>query len=146
MKQHITTIILALLLAATTTAQSHLNVAPMFEGKKEWSLKFTGSHIEGRPLKPYNLTLFRSITTSDHRLYDKIEALVEKDGKNTIDKESGYINGKLYYAFYQFKPKNKKYQYLFYHNSSLREDKPDEVTIVYIEGYVTLTELKKIFK
>lgn len=146
MKQHITTIILALLLAATATAQSHLNVAPMFEGKKEWSLKFTGSHIEGRPLKTYNLTLFRSITTSDHRLYDKIEALVEKDGKNTIDKESGYINGKLYYAFYQFKPKNKKYQYLFYHNSSLREDKPDEVTIVYIEGYVTLTELKKIFK
>ena len=81
MKQHITTIILALLLAATATAQSHLNVAPMFEGKKEWSLKFTGSHIEGRPLKPYNLTLFRSITTSDHRLYDKIEALKSRANK-----------------------------------------------------------------
>lgn len=146
MKQHITTLILALLLAVTSTAQSHLNVAPMFEGKEGWNLKFTGVHIEGKELKPYNLTLFRSITTSDHRLYDKIESLVEKDGKSTIDKESGYINGKLYYAFYQFKPKNKKYQYLFYHNSSLHEDSPNKVTVVYIEGYVTLTELKKIFK
>ena len=145
MKRHITALLLTLLIAITASAQSHLNVAPLFKGLYKGGA-FTASHLEGKMLKPYNLTLFRSITTSDYRIYDDIEALVEKDGKAAIDKESGYMGEKLYYAFYQFKPKNNKYQYLFYRNSSLRKNSPNEVTVVYIEGYVTLKELKKMFK
>ena len=146
MKRRTTLLLLMLFLLAEATAQNQLNVAPLFEKSKHGKTMFTASHIEGKHLKPYNLTLFRSITTSDYRIYDEIEQLVEKDGKETIDKESGYINGKLFYAFYQFKPKDKKYRYLFYRNSSLRKNSPNEVTVVYMEGYVSLKELKKMFK
>jgi hypothetical protein len=78
--------------------------------------------------------------------FDELEGIVESDSKKAIDKECGYINGKLYYGFYQFKPANGKYRYIFYRNSSLRDDEPDEVTIVYMEGYPTLEELKKMFR
>ncbi len=145
MRRYLTFIIL-LMVFATTNAQSHLNIAPMFDGSPRWKLKFTAVHLEGNYLKPYNLTLFKSLTTHDSRNYDEIEEMVEKDGKNAIDKECGYINGKLYYAFYQMKPKDNKYQYIFYRNSSLRKEQPNEVTIVYMEGYVSLQELKKMFK
>ena len=101
MKRRTTLLLLMLFLLAEATAQNQLNVAPLFEKSKHGKTMFTASHIEGKHLKPYNLTLFRSITTSDYRIYDEIEQLVEKDGKETIDKESGYINGKLFYAFYQ---------------------------------------------
>lgn len=143
MKNYLFTIILSLLCISSVKAQEGLNVSPLFNGHK---YTFTGAHLEGRYLKPYNLTLFKSITTGKESIYDEIEQLVEKDGKSTIDKECGYINGKLYYAFYLFKPKQNKYRYLFYRNSSLRKEEANEVTLVYIEGYVTLEELKKMFK
>ena len=145
MKRYLTTILLFIYFAAVS-GQSHLNIAPVFYETKRWTHMFTGAHIEGKHLKPYNLTLFKSCTTSDHRNYDEMEQLVEKDGKNAIDKECGYINGKLYYAFYLLKPIKDKYQYIFYRNSSLRKDEPNEVTLVYMEGYVSLKELKNMFK
>lgn len=105
------------------------------------------SCIEGSSLKPYKLTLFSTATTRDRRLFDYFEESVEMHEEKAIDKECGYINGRLYYGFYQFKPNKKgKYRYLFYRNSSLREDEPYEITIVYMEGYPTLTELKKMFQ
>lgn len=145
MKRYLTTILLFIYFVAIN-GQSHLNIAPVFDEPKRWTHLFTATHIEGKHLQPYNLTLFKSMTTTDHRNYDEIEQLVEKDGKNAIDKECGYINGKLYYAFYLLKPIKNKYQYIFYRNSSLRKDEPNKVTLVYMEGYVSLKELKNMFK
>lgn len=105
------------------------------------------SCTEGSSLKPYKLTLFSTATTQDRRHFKYIEEVIESNEDKAIDKECGYINGRLYYGFYQFKPNKKgKYRYLFYRNSSLREDEPCEITIVYMEGYPTLTELKKMFQ
>lgn len=105
------------------------------------------SCVEGASLKPYKLTLFSTVTTKDREVFDQIEETVESNGDKAIDKECGYINGRLYYGFYQFKPnKSGKYRYLFYRNSSLRKDEPSEVTVVYMEGYPTLAELKKMFQ
>ena len=127
-------------------AQSGLAIDPMFNGSGKWELKFAATYIKGKMLKEYDLTLFRSITTGDSQLFDEIEKTVEKDTEQAIDKECGYINGKLYYGFYVLKPKNKKYRYIFYRNSSLRDDEKDEITVVYMEGYPTLDKLKKMFQ
>lgn len=140
------TIILSLLCLIGANAQKGLEVSNLFEAKGKWKLKFTGTHLSGRALKPYNLTLFRSITTGDSRLYEEIEQAVNKDAQKTIDKECGYIDGRLYYGFFLFEPKEKKNCYLFYRNNSLRSDEPNEVTIVYMEGYATLKELKEMFR
>ena len=134
------------IMATAGLAQKDMSISPLFEGKESAKYGFSAVIIEGKSLKKYNLTQFKSVTTTKAQLFDEFEGLVENDSKNAIDKECGYINGKLYYGFYQFKPENGKYRYIFYRNSSLRNDEPDEVTIVYMEGYPTLEELKRMFR
>lgn len=133
-------------MATLANAQKNMEIAPLFEGTKRAKYAFSAVVIEGKSLKKYNLKLFKSVTTTKTQWFDELENLVENDSKEAIDKECGYINGKLYYGFYQFKPLDGKYRYIFYRNSSLRDDEPDEVTIVYMEGYPTLEELKKMFR
>ena len=134
-------------MATIANAQKHMGISPLFEGTDRAKYGFSAVVIEGKSLKKYNLTLFKSVTTTKTDMFDELEGMVESDSKEAIDKECGYINGKLYYGFYQFRPdKNGKYRYLFYRNSSLREDEPCEVTVVYMEGYPTLAELKKMFQ
>lgn len=126
-------------------AEAQIQASHIFNGKS--SNHMSSSCIEGNSLKPYKLTLFSTVTTRDHRLFEHAEEIIESNEHKAIDKECGYINGRLYYGFYQFKPDSKgKYRYLFYRNSSLRDDEPCEITIVYMEGYPTLTELKKMFQ
>lgn len=133
-------------MATLANAQKNMEIAPLFEGTKRAKYAFSAVVIEGKSLKKYNLKLFKSVTTTKTQWFDELENLVENDSKKAIDKECGYINGKLYYGFYQFKPLDGKYRYIFYRNSSLRDNEPDEVTIVYMEGYPTLEELKKMFR
>ena len=133
-------------MATLANAQKNMEIAPLFEGTKRAKYAFSAVVIEGKSLKKYNLKLFKSVTTTNTQWFDELENLVENDSKKAIDKECGYINGKLYYGFYQFKPLDGKYRYIFYRNSSLRDNEPDEVTIVYMEGYPTLEELKKMFR
>lgn len=143
MKRILTTIIICI--AAFSAEAQSVEAADILNGKMTKQVE--SSCIEGSSLKPYNLTLFSTVSTSDRKLFNYIEEVVKSNEHKAIDKECGYINGKLYYGFYQFKPnEDGKYRYLFYRNSSLRDDEPSEVTIVYMEGYPTLDELKKMFQ
>ena len=144
--RHLTALIIVMFALTGAHAQSDLAINPLFKGSDKWNLKFAATHIEGEMLEDYNLTLFRSITTGDSHLFAEIEETIEKAAAPAIDKECGYINGKLYYGFYVFKPRKNKYRYIFYRNSSLRSDEKNEVTIVYMEGYPSLKELKKMFQ
>ena len=143
MKRLIITII-ACIFAFAAEAQS-VEASHIFKGR---SMKHQESTCtEGNILKPYKLTLFSTATTQDRRHFRYIEEVIESNEDKAIDKECGYINGRLYYGFYQFKPNEKgRYRYIFYRNSSLREDEPCEITVVYMEGYPTLAELKKMFQ
>ena len=143
MKRLIITII-ACIFAFAAKAQS-VEASHIFKGR---SMKHQESTCtEGNSLKPYKLTLFSTATTQDRRYFRYIEEVIESNEDKAIDKECGYINGRLYYGFYQFKPDKKgRYRYIFYRNSSLREDEPCEITVVYMEGYPTLAELKKMFQ
>lgn len=143
MKQLIITII-ACIFAFAAEAQS-VEASHIFKGRSMRHQESTCT--EGKSLKPYKLTLFSTATTQDRRHFRYIEEVIESNEDKAIDKECGYINGRLYYGFYQFKPNKKgRYRYIFYRNSSLREDEPCEVTVVYMEGYPTLAELKKMFQ
>lgn len=143
MKRLIITLI-ACILAFTAEAQN-VEASHIFRGKSVRHQESTCT--EGNSLKPYKLTLFSTATTQDRRHFKYIEEVIESNEDKAIDKECGYINGRLYYGFYQFKPNEKgRYRYIFYRNSSLREDEPCEITVVYMEGYPTLAELKKMFQ
>ena len=130
-------------------AQKGMNVESLFDGRFKQDRRAIEVLIKGKDLKKYHLTLFRSLTLTDApELSEEIETLVIKDAETAVDKEVGKVGSRLYYGFYCFPPKNESYRYLFYRNSSVAPDssKESEVTIVYMEGEVTLEELKQMFR
>ncbi|MBE6288272.1 MAG: hypothetical protein E7099_08850 [Mediterranea massiliensis] len=141
--------LLATLLMLPAIAQEGLCINSFF-GKHyiEWK-KTTEVQVKGKELKPYNLTLFRSITLKDSPEEAlRMEECVLKDAEKSVDKEEGRIGEHLYYGFYCLPPRYELlYRYIFYRNTSVKSDaRRDEVTLVYMEGYATLEELKQMFK
>lgn len=131
------------------SAQKGMHVETLFDGRFKHDKRAVEVLIKGKELKKYHLTLFRSLTVTDApALSDEIEALVVKDAETAVDKEVGKIGTQLYYGFYCFRPQDESYRYLFYRNTSVVPDggKKPEVTVVYMEGQVTLEELKQMFK
>lgn len=147
MKRMILQVIFSCLFVSGLWAQDGLNIAQLFDGRYKQEANAIEVLVKGRKLEPYKLTLFRSLTVkNDPEKFDRIEELVTRDGRQALDKETGMIGGKLYYGFFRLPPKGKSYRYLFFRNSSLRTVESDEVTVVYMEGYATLEELKQLFK
>lgn len=130
-------------------AQKGMHVEALFDGRFKQDKRAVEVLIKGKELKKYHLTLFRSLTVTDSpTLFKEIEALVSQDAETAVDKEVGKVGTRLYYGFFCFSPKNESYRYLFYRNTSVvpNSNKKSEVTVVYIEGQVTLEELKQMFK
>lgn len=147
MKQMIVWIVFSCLAVPELWGQEGLNVSRLFDGQYKRQTNAIEVLVKGHKLEPYNLTLFRSLTVKNSpEEFQQIEELVVQDGLQALDKETGMIGGKLYYGFYRLPPKGERYRYLFFRNSSLRKVESDEVTVVYMEGYATLEELKQMFK
>lgn len=130
------------------TAQKGLAISEMFDGNKPCYAEATKVWVEGSELKPYKLTLYKSITVKNNpEAYAEMEAAVLDDCREALNKELGHIGGHLYYAFICLPSrKSDHYRYLFYRNASLRTGGRDEATIVYMEGSTTMEGLKQLFK
>ncbi|MBR5204409.1 MAG: hypothetical protein IKW32_04225 [Bacteroidaceae bacterium] len=124
-----------------------MRIGELFDGSYKRKNNAIEVTVKGETLKRYRLKLFRSLTVKNDPMdFERIEKLVEADGKDAVSKETGRIGERLYYAFYCFPPHNDRLRYVFYRNSSLREVEENELTLVYIEGNVTMDELKEMFK
>ena len=142
-------LMIGVLLFATAEAwsQEGLRIGELFDGSYKRKNNAIEVTVKGETLKRYRLKLFRSLTVkNDPKDFERIEKLVEADGKDAVSKETGRIGERLYYAFYCFSPHKGQLRYVFYRNSSLREVEANELTLVYIEGNVTMDELKNMFK
>lgn len=130
------------------SAQEGLQINSLFDGRFKEDSRAVEVLIKGKELKKYHLTLFRSLTVnSAPEVFDKMEALVKKDAVHAIDKEVGTIGNRLYYGFYCFPPHKGNFRYLFYRNTAVKpHSRKSEATVVYMEGKVTLEELKHIFQ
>lgn len=147
MKRLILITITGLLLSATLIAQESLHIGKLFDGRYTKQKNAIEVLVKGKKLKPYNLTLFRSLTIKgDSTERNHIEQLVIQDAVEAVDKETGKIGGHLYYGFYRFPQKGEVFRYLFFKNNALRPNGEPEVSLVYMEGYATLEELKQMFK
>ena len=128
-------------------SQEGLYIAELFNGQYKRKDNAIEVIVKGNQLERYRLKVFRSLTVkNDPKDFDRIEKLVLQDEKNAINKETGYIGQRLYYAFYCLPSKKNHYCYIFYRNSSLRKVEDNELTLIYMEGNVTLDELKAMFK
>lgn len=131
-----------------TWAQEGLNVSELFDGRYKRKDNAIEVVVKGESIERYGLELFRSLTVKNvPKEFDRIEKLVEADAAMAVSKETGRIGERLYYGFYCLPPKKKLlYRYLFFRNSSLRKVENNELTLIYMEGHVTMEELKKMFK
>ena len=128
-------------------SQEGLYIAELFNGQYKRNDNAIEVIVKGNQLERYRLKVFRSLTVkNDPKDFERIEKLVLQDEKNAINKETGHIGQRLYYAFYCLPSKKNHYCYIFYRNSSLRKVEDNELTLIYMEGNVTLDELKAMFK
>jgi hypothetical protein len=128
-------------------SQEGLQIAELFNGQYKRKDNAIEVVVKGNQLERYRLKVFRSLTVkNDPKDFERIERLVEQDGKKAISKETGRIGERLYYAFYCFPSEKEHYRYVFFRNSSLRKTESNELTLIYMEGNVTMDELKVMFK
>ena len=147
MKKVFTIIILMLAFVVEAQSQTSLQIAVLFNGSYKRKDNAIEVVVKGKQLERYKLEVFRSLTIkNDPKDFERIEKLVEQDEKHAISKETGHIGERLYYAFYCFSPQKGRFRYIFYRNSSLRKTESNELTLIYMEGNVTMDELKVMFK
>ncbi len=147
MKRIYAIIVLMLALVMEGQSQTGLQIAELFNGQYKRKDNAIEVVVKGNQLERYKLKVFRSLTVkNDPKDFERIEKLVEQDEKNAISKETGRIGERLYYAFYCFPSEKEHYRYIFYRNSSLRKTESNELTLIYMEGNVTMDELKTMFK
>ena len=147
MKRIYAIIVLMLALVMEGQSQTGLQIAELFNGQYKRKDNAIEVVVKGNQLERYKLKVFRSLTVkNDPKDFERIEKLVEQDEKNAISKETGRIGERLYHAFYCFPSEKEHYRYIFYRNSSLRKTESNELTLIYMEGNVTMDELKIMFK
>jgi len=149
MKRLLTPCLMMTLIAVCADAQANLNISVFFDANSSYADDAKEVWVEGSQLRPYRLSLYRSITTENKQTITAMEQAVIKDGKKAADKEIGYIGSRLYYAFLSMKPAasgSTVRRYVFYRNASLKSSTKKDATLVYMEGQITMEELKNLFK
>ncbi len=149
MKRIITTSLMLALVTIYANSQSSLNINIFFEEDSPYTSDSRNVWVEGQVLRQYHLSLYRSITTENKQTVKIMEQAVLKDSKYASDKEIGYIGARPYYVFLSFKPKtanSRIRRYVFYRNASLKSSSKKDATLVYMEGQVSMDELKDLFK
>ena len=147
MKKFFMIVILILGWAMETWSQKNLQIAELFNGSYKRKDNAIEVVVKGRQLERYRLNVFRSLTIkNDPKDFERIERLVKQDEAKALSKETGHIGERLYYAFYCVPPEGEYYRYLFYRHSSLRKTESNELTLIDMEGNVTMDELKVMFK
>ena len=145
MKWFILSIIALMATISMLNAQDGLAVAQLFEGQYRDKENVTEVYMEGKVLRAYDLSLFRSMTVAnDTAIAGQMERLVAVDARKAIDKEIGSKGGRIYYAFLAFNDGG-THRYIFFRNGMLQEGSKPEAAIIYMEGDATLENLKKTF-
>ena len=135
----------AFLALVPARAQAGLQIDSLFSGAIVPASTVTESVVSGKELKPYNLDYFRSIryTATDSEI-DRVVSWLETDALIAVNKEMDSENGKLVYALLRFPADRDRNKYVGYQVKEVSDSK--FVTVVYLTGKATASDLKVIFK
>ena len=126
-------------------AQAGLQIDSLFSGAIVPAATVTESVVSGKELKPYNLDYFRSIRfkATDAEI-DRVVSWLEADALIAVNKEMDSEDGKLVYALLHFPADRDRNKYVGYQVKEVSDGK--YVTVVYLTGKATASDLKVIFK
>ena len=135
----------AFLALVPARAQAGLQIDSLFSGAIVPASTVTESVVSGKELKPYNLDYFRSIRfkATDSEI-DRVVSWLETDALIAVNKEMDSENGKLVYALLRFPAGRDRNKYVGYQVKEVSDSK--FVTVVYLTGKATASDLKVIFK
>ena len=145
MRQILTALVL-LATAAAANAQEGLSVADVFGGRYHDRAGVCETMISGGSLAAHKLTVYRSLSFDNPDAADiaLVERAVKQDGARATDREVQLRGGRLYYGFYALPRHNSKNRYLLYLNQLAAGG--DKLLVIYLEGYATAEQVKKMLK
>ena len=143
-------LIIVLAFAMSTMAQKELRISDVFEGKAVSIKDKVETHIKGKTLEPYKLSVLRTIkfstTANDRdiveRLFSTDMKMVDASTKENFEMESR--DGHLYYAVVQISDYQGQHRYICY--QCKRTGDEYKITLAYMRGKATISELRKMFK
>ena len=134
-----------LALATSARAQEGLQIDSLFSGAFVPEAKVTESVVSGKELKPYNLDYFRSIRfqATDPEIA-RIAAWIEVDALSASSKEMDHEDGEVTYALLSYPDVKNKHKYIGFQVKEAAGQR--FVTVVYLTGKATTSDLRVIFK
>ena len=136
--------------ALPSAAQRGLHVEPLFGSSYGKRKDATEVMLKGCSLKPYKLTLFRSLSFVPSAVEAKsVEQKVLADAKGAVDKETVNRKGQLYSGFYPLTPPSGQRRDLASRTTALAAAptaRAPGLLLIYIEGTATPQELQSFFK
>ncbi|MBR5661572.1 MAG: hypothetical protein IKW99_08480 [Bacteroidales bacterium] len=130
---------------APARAQAGLQIDSLFNGALTPASTVTESVVSGKELKPYNLDYFRSIRfKATESEIDRVVSWLEADALLATNKEMDSEDGKLVYVLLRFPADRDRNKYVGYQVKEASGGK--YVTVVYLTGKATASDLKVIFK
>lgn len=143
-------LLLFLAIAVSAAAQKELRIGSVFDGKNITCKDKIETHVKGKTLEPYKLSVLRTLkfsATDAER--DVVERLFAYDMKQTdastkenFEKESR--DGHLYYAVVQISDYQGQHRFICY--QCRRTGSEYKITLAYMRGKATISELRKMFK
>jgi len=150
MKRFILFILTILACIAMVHAQNDLHVFPVFQGKIVPQKRMIETKVQGESLKHYNLTLFHSVKMNASNvemteIWDCVMKDINAQPTEAKDMEYGREKDLVSYCILRLKPQGKLQRYLCYQCYEASQGGYN-ITLVYMEGRASLSELKKTFK
>ena len=135
----------------SVSAQQGLQINDIFEGVVVPKQAIKESLIKGDGLEDYGLKVLHSAKfTADNTQREVTELLFTEDMEERVSDDNSNMemesrNGHLYYAIVQLKDKPKgTHRYICYQCKEQGEN--FNMTVVYMEGSASLSDLRKTFK
>ncbi|MDE5999466.1 MAG: hypothetical protein K2H04_05275 [Bacteroidaceae bacterium] len=149
-------LMLCITTAMSIQAQKDRGINDIFEGNGIDKSRITETIIRGEQLEPYHLTVFHSIKFNatekerndiEKQFYTYISQNASRNDGGKPNSEMESRGGHLYYAIAEVKPLSPfDRRYICYQCSSTPMAGTFSLTLVSLEGKVSLQNLRKMFK
>lgn len=145
MKKILSSIVALLLVTPLAFAQKDLKCYPVFKGKIVPARQMVLTEVRGESMSTYKLDYYRSVQFKvDEKKALEVASLVKEDSDAAPSAQTEEKGDLLTYALIELSPIDKFRRYLCY---QARQDGPFwVVTILYLEGSATLTDLRSMFE
>lgn len=145
------TLLLVLLTSSLLlSAQEGLSIAGLFGQSTAFAHpeNVTETHLSGKKLKVYRLSLFRSLKVEHATGTDieKMERAVRADAARAVDKQLLHRGNSIHYAFCKLPDRQGLHRYLIYRNKATKNGRDNELHLIYMEGTASPEELEQIFR